>query len=105
MTSRRQDSHPRLLHTVCSDACETGWGVVSKVCNTEAIRNIGQHFERWRFNDPAAVAAREHAPEVATAIGPIKLRDQVWVKWVDGDGEFYGADVTNVSKTRGVTVR
>ena len=50
-------------------------------------------------------ATGEHAPEVDTAIGPVKLRAEVWVKWVDGDGEFYRADVTNVSKTRGVTVR
>lgn len=53
---------------------------------------------------PVAVTG-EHAPEVDTAIGPVKLRTEVWVKWVDGDGEFYRADVTNVSKTRGVTVR
>jgi hypothetical protein len=47
---------------------------------------------------------RRDQQTVDTKIGQIKRCDQVWVKWVDGDGEFYAANVTNVSSINGITV-
>ena len=47
---------------------------------------------------------RRDQQTVDTKIGQIKRCDQVWVKWVDGDGEFYAANVTDVSSINGITV-
>ena len=53
----------------------------------------------------AAAAQGEHKPSVTTEIGPVKLGDRLYVRWMEGDGQFYAADVTNVSSIRGVAVR
>eukprot|EP01048_Picozoa_sp_COSAG05_P000081 COSAG05_NODE_2_length_63105_cov_159.292956_24_plen_1233_part_00 len=53
---------------------------------------------------PAIVAA-PRGPAVTTAVGPIRLGDLIYVKWIDGDGQFYAATVSNVSPSRGITVK
>ena len=50
-------------------------------------------------------ATGEHRPCVMTEIGPVKCGDRLYIKWVEGDGQFYEADVTNVSDIRGVAVQ
>lgn len=61
----------------------------------------------WRWpRSPRQQSKRGQRDEqtVDTAIGPVKLCDQVWIKWVDGDGEFYAANVVDVSSVYGITV-
>jgi hypothetical protein len=53
----------------------------------------------------ASSADAANRPTVSTAAGPIRLGDLVFVKWTEGDGRFYGAEVISVSRSRGVTVR
>ena len=45
---------------MCSDACETGRGVVSRECHVRDIREIGNYMERWRFADPDAAGATQY---------------------------------------------
>lgn len=59
----------------------------------------------WRWSPPPTQVVQQREKTVDTTIGPIKLGAQVWVKWIEGDGKFYPAHVTNVSQISGVTVR
>jgi hypothetical protein len=53
----------------------------------------------------AAAALPKSGPSIQTEVGVIRLHDSIFVRWTDGDGQFYAATVTNVSPSRGLTVK
>ena len=46
---------------IAPDACEWGYGACSMIASGDEVRAIGSVHERWRYHDPGAVQAREHA--------------------------------------------
>ena len=45
----------------CSDACEYGHGTCRSEWDVETVKNVCSIRERWRFLDPDAIHARDHA--------------------------------------------
>jgi hypothetical protein len=55
-------------------------------------------------SDRSSSSQRRATPMLKTSIGVVRLQDQLYVRWIHGDGQFFTATVTNLCPQRGVTL-